>query len=73
MYRVVRVERHFYPHVVLELQDTTDTQEMKYWCYADFCDDDLCQSMGEKDLTGCILDTTPEHGCWIAKEDIHLL
>ena len=72
MYKVVRVERHFYPHVILELQDT-DTQETKYWCYVDFYDEDLCQSIGVKDLTGCILDTTPEHGCWIDKKDIHLL
>lgn len=59
----------FYPHVVLELQDTT-TNETKWWCYADFHDEDLCKELGVKDLTGCTLDKQPSHGTWISKEDI---
>ena len=41
MYKVISTEHHFYPHVVLELQDTA-TKETKWWCYADFHDEDLC-------------------------------
>ena len=30
MYKVISTEYHFYPHVVLELQDTA-TKETKWW------------------------------------------
>lgn len=69
MYKVISTEYHFYPHVVLELQDTA-TKETKWWCYADFHDEDLCKELGVNDLTGCTLDKQPSHGTWISKEDI---
>lgn len=69
MHKVISTEHHFYPHVVLELQDTA-TKETKWWCYADFHDEDLCKELGVKDLTGCTLDKQPSHGTWISKEDI---
>lgn len=49
MYKVVSTEHHFYPHVVLELQDTT-TNKTKWWCYADFHDEELCRVLGVKTL-----------------------
>lgn len=52
-----------------ELQDTA-TKETKWWCYADFHDEDLCKELGVEDLTGCTLDKQPSHGTWISKEDI---
>jgi hypothetical protein len=47
-----------------------DTNETKWWCYADFHDEELCRVLGVKDLTGCTLVKQPSHGAWISKDDI---
>ena len=72
MYKVTNVDSFHYPHVVLELQDTT-TGETKYWCYSELHYEEQCWQLEVKSLKGCTLSGLPQNGGWIDKKTITLL
>lgn len=70
MYKIIAIETHCYPHVLLHLLNIT-TGVKRWWCFSELHADELCKDYHVKDLKGVILDNVPAKGSWIKQSEIN--
>ena len=69
MYKVTDVNTYHYPHVVLEILNTT-TGETKYWHYTALHYEEHCRQLEVNTLEDCTLSDLPRNGGWLDEKDL---
>ncbi len=69
MYKIISAEYHYFPYVILELQNCV-TGEIGLWLSTEVWSDGLCEQYHTTHLVGIVMDELPDHGSWITKEEL---